>query len=152
MDDDKSPGAIFGGGVIIFIILCFVFMKAVQKLFIEMGKTFDIFAVMAKSLFVLLWQLAIDVGLIAAAVAAIYFTYRYIRLVRSATDLKKVLEQRHWKFHEDMASQFSTFRDEIEERVFVSERKLAEFFEPPIATDTVKPEEPVTTDSVANPF
>ncbi len=81
--------------------------------FIELGKTFDAFAVMAKALIGLFIQISIDVGILACAVAAIYFTYRYVMMVRRATALRREIDERLYRLEAAVSDNISELRVEL---------------------------------------
>src|SRR4051794_6169864 len=92
--EDRNGGAIMAiGGVITVVIVGMWAMKFVQALFLQLSKTADAFAVMVTSVAGALWALAqvtmLGSLIIGSVIAAVYFTYKYILMVKRGTELQR---------------------------------------------------------------
>ena len=88
-NDSSGPMA---GAVLGLIVLYFI-VKAMKKVFIEVGHMFDAFGDFLRSFVLGLWHFAevaffVSLGLGSVAVA-IYFTHKYVRMVKRATEIQK---------------------------------------------------------------
>lgn len=146
MDRNDSGGVMFAGGAVVLIVVLVACLKVIKEFFIAMGKTFDALALMLQSLVGLFIHLAIDAALLGAAIGAIYFTYRYVRMVRRGTDLKREVDLKMMEFESLLDSKFSAFTERTDARVRYLERELYEALKEPevappppaIATATIQ--------------
>lgn len=138
--DRNDSGALYAGGGVVIVVVLVACLKTIKALFIELGKTFDALALMAQSLIALLYQFAIDIGLIACAVAAIYFTYRYVKMVKQATALReevdRKLSQFDFDFRSTLESSLSECQKSVSAQVLRMEYQLREALKEPEVAPT----------------
>lgn len=127
MKDDNHSSIFFGGifAVIAIVVIC---LKAIEALFIEMGRTFYAFEIMAKSFVGAMWgaaQIAFFGALILSSIAAgIYFTYRYVQMVRNATEIQRTVDVAIHHFQNQMEESLHEFRSHISYRMEAVEHEL----------------------------
>jgi hypothetical protein len=134
MERNDTGGVIFAGGAVIVVVILGLCLKLIKALFLELGRTFDAFSLMAQSLLELLFHFAIDASLIACVVAAIYFTYRYILMVNKATALQRAVDQRLRDFSYELDMKYREFKAGVESKVRYLERELHEALKEPEPT------------------
>ena len=78
--------------------------------------------------------MAIDASLIACVVAAIYFTYRYLLMVKNATELQSAVDQRLRDFSYDLDMKYREFKTGVESKVRYLEHELHEALKEPEPT------------------
>jgi hypothetical protein len=131
--NDDNHSTMFFGGIIVVIVIGMVCLKAIKALFLEMGRTFDAFGIMASSFLGALWgaaQMAFLGALILGSVAAgIYFTYRYIQMVRQATDIQRAVGNSIDHFQYKMAEELQEFRTDMNRRIKTVEFELHQALE-----------------------
>ncbi|MGZ3742527.1 MAG: hypothetical protein ACXWRE_07935 [Pseudobdellovibrionaceae bacterium] len=137
---ENDSSTMFAGGIIIVVIVIMACLKAIEKIFIQMGKTFDAFGKMAQSFLAMAWQSVLALGLIAlgigCVIAAGYFTYKYYLMVKRGTELKKRVDDKLQDFAGQVNSLLKDIRESTDERIEMMEIKLKEALDRPTLTPT----------------
>ena len=134
--EDRSGGAVLAiGGVITVVILGMWAMKFIRALFLQITKTADAFAAMVTSVVGSLWALAQIAFLgslaVGCVVAAVYFTYKYILMVKRGTELQAAVSRQMGEFRNSLTEQLHGFQSEVEARVDGIRRALNEALKEP---------------------
>jgi hypothetical protein len=140
--EDRNGGAIMAiGGVITVVIIAMWAMKFVQAMFIQLGKTCDAFAVMVTSVVGSLWALAqvamLGSLIVGSVVAAAYFTYKYILMVKRGTELQKAVASQISELRHTVSEQLHDFRTDIENKVNGMRMDLNEALKEPDAVPVI---------------
>lgn len=133
MRDDSST--MFAGGIIVVIIVIMACLKAIQKIFIQMGQTFDAFGKMTGSFLYMAWEVILAIGLISLGIgcvfAAGYFSYKYYLMVRRGTEIKESVDARIQEFEEQMNTSIEELHRANEGRLRGMELKLHKALDKP---------------------
>jgi hypothetical protein len=134
--EDRNGGAIIAiGGVITVVVLAMWAMRFIHKLFLQIAKTADAFAAMVSSVAGSLWALAQIAFLVSLAVgcvvAAVYFTYKYILMVKRGTELQATVARQLDELQYSVSKQLQSFQSEVENRVEAMHRVLNEALKEP---------------------
>lgn len=128
MNDSNDGSIMFLGGAIAVIAIGALCLKFLRSLFLELTRTFDAFGKMATSFAGTLWgvaQVAFFAALIVGAiVAAIYFTYKYIQMVRRATDVQNTIRESIDHYQYKMQEAMREFRVSTDRRIQLMEYEL----------------------------
>jgi predicted membrane protein len=134
--EDRDSGLILAiGGMASVVILGLWALKFLRSLFKELTKTFDAFGTLAASSFSMLGNALVAAlliaGIIATVVAAVYFTYKYIMMVKRATEIRESVESSLNKTKWEMTEAFHGFRSEVEREIDRMNRELTEALKEP---------------------
>jgi hypothetical protein len=134
--EDRNGGAIIAiGGLLTIVFLGIWVLRFLRGLFIELGKTFDAFGNMAASGLSMLGNVALAAFLIAliigSVVAAVYFTYKYIMIVKRATEIKELVERRLHESACELDAAFQEFRSEVSGQIRRMDLQLTEALKEP---------------------
>lgn len=104
-DDDNKIVMFFGAAFTAIVIGGFI-LSSMKNLFIELKKTFDAFGDLVGSTFFMMWNVAqfvLLLGLIVGGiVVSVYFTYKYVQMLKGATALKKEMAESLHDFKVDV--------------------------------------------------
>lgn len=142
--EDRNGGAILAiGGVLTVVFLGIWALRFLRALFEELGKTFEAFGNMAASGLSMLGNAALVVALIAVIVgsiiAAVYFTYKYVMLVRRATDIQEMVNRRLYESAHEVQESFRQFRVEVNGQIRYLDRQLTEALKEPDPVPLLQP-------------
>lgn len=179
---ENDSSSMFAGGIIVVVIVVMFFLKAIQKIFIQLERTFEAFGKMSESFFMMAWRALLALGLIAAAIACVfaagYFSYKYYLMVKRGTELKRHLDHQLEEIVAQVNAKLREMRESNHERIQIMESKLREALDKPAmvplvnvaesliapattsteVVDTTKSEEPsireasLSAQNVNNPF
>lgn len=128
MNDSNDGSIMFFGGAIAVIAIGALCLKFIKAFFLELSRTFNAFGKMATSFAGTLWgvaQVAFFAALIVGAiVAAIYFTYKYIQMVRRATDVQNTVRESIDHYQYKMQEAMREFRGSTDRRIQLMENEL----------------------------
>ncbi len=134
-NDNNNNAAMYGGGILVFIIIIAVVLESLEKLFIQIGRTFDAMTGMLGSVFMMLFTTLIMLGLIAVAAglifAAIYFSYKYYKMVKRGTDLKAYLDYTIGEFTNQVNIQIEEIKSDTKDSLNHMDRKLSHALDKP---------------------
>lgn len=137
---DNDSNTMFAGGVIVVIIVIMACLKAIQKIFTELGLMFKAFGKMAESFLHMAWHGVLALGLIATGLgclfAAGYFTYKYYVMVKRGTEIQKAVNDKVQSFYEHINSTFETHQRDNDERLHAMALKLKEALDKPAIAPT----------------
>ncbi len=140
MSEKEDSGVfLFIGGGVVLIGLSVMVLKAIQAFFDELTKSIRAFENTVVSFVPMLLHILEVVGLvsaiIAAAVGGVYFTYKYIRLVKRATELREYVECelniRLLKIHTELSVNCASEAFALNTKMSHVQRKLEESLKPP---------------------
>ena len=150
--DDGGPILLFGG-VAVVIAMGSIAFKAMERFFNQLSNTIDAFGKVVSSFFPMLLNVLEIVGLVAViilvAVAGVYFTVRYVRMVRRATAIQayvdEALNRSQDQFFTKIEKEVVSKIDRLTQRTQVIEFQIAKLLKPvtlgtPIQSST-KPSE-----------
>lgn len=154
--EDRNGGAILAIGAVLTVVLLGMWaLKFLQKLFMQLGRTFDAFGTMAASGLSMLGNVLLDVLLVAAiigtVVAAVYFTYRYVMLVRRATDLQEMVDRRLYQSEYNLNQALTEFRRHVGANIDRMNRVLVEALKEPEPVPELQSRENETREVASSP-
>ncbi len=133
MKDDSST--MFAGGAIVVIVIVVVCLKAIQEVFIQLGKTFDALGKMAGSFFYMAWNGVLALGLISLGIACVwaagYFSYKYYLMVKRGTEIEARVDAKISGLIDQVNTSIKELKAQNNERVARLELKLREALEKP---------------------
>ena len=134
----------FAGGIVLVIVLVGLAVKAIEKLMIQISLTADAVGKAAQSFTGMALKIGLVLGLIAIGLAclyaAIYFSYRYYKMVRQATDLQAEVDRRLTDFSNQVNSILKDFRNETRFDLNQMSQKLSEALDKPTIAPEMLPE------------
>lgn len=137
MEDRNGAGIMAIGGLVTVVILGMWVMKFIQEMFIQLGKTFDAFAAMVTSVIGSLWALTQVVLLgsliLGSVAAAIYFTYRYVLMVKRGTAIQENVTSQLHDFSYALDDKLQKFQSKVESRLTSMSHTLQEALKEPEA-------------------
>lgn len=140
MSQNNNNANMFAGGIVLVIVLVGLAVKAIEKLMIQISLTADAVGKAAQSFTMMALKIGLILGLIAIGLAslyaAIYFSYRYYKMVRRATDLQAEVDRRLTDFSNQVNSILKDFRSETRFDLNQMSQKLSEALDQP----TIAPE------------
>lgn len=132
---DNDSNTMFAGGIIVVIIVIMACLKAIERIFIQLGKTFAAFGKMAESFFYMAWHGVLVLGLIALGLgcvfAAVYFTYKYFLMVKRATEVQTYVEDKIQDVVRQVNLILREARESADEKISALEYKLSEALDKP---------------------
>lgn len=140
--EDRNGGAIMAiGGVLSIVILGAWVASIIKGVFIELGKTLDAFGVMMHSFVGFLWAMAqvafLASLIVASVVAAIYFTYKYILMVKRATAIQQNVSAQLNSHGYELSEKLQAFEARVEGRLNYMGRALDEALKEPEAAPVI---------------
>lgn len=113
---NNDNASVFAGGVIVLVVVIGLALKAIESLMNQARITFDAAGMAAQSFSMMALKIGLVLGLIAMGLACIfaviYFSYRYFKLVRRATDLQAEVNRKLTDFSNQMNSILKDYRDD----------------------------------------
>lgn len=150
MNQNNNNTNVFAGGIILVIVVIGLAMKAIEKLMIQISLTADAVGMAAQSFTMMALKIGLVLGLVAIGLACIYatiyFTYRYYKLVKRATDLQAEVDRRLTDFSNQVNSILKDFRNDTKFDLNQMSRKLSEALDKP----KIAPEIPLEMATVAS--
>ena len=144
MSQNNNNTNVFAGGIILIVVVIGFLLKAIEKLMIQVSQTADAVGMAAQSFLMMALKIALVLGLIAIGLAciyaAIYFSYRYYKMVRRATDLQAEIDRRLTDFSNQMNSILKDFRSETRFDLNQMSQKLSEALDKPTIAPEMLPE------------
>lgn len=133
--NDNNNGTVFAGGIVIIILVIAFALKALEKIFIQLGQMFDAFTKMIGSFFMMTWQAVLMLGLMAIGIglvyAAIYFSYKYYKMVKRGTELQADVERRLTDFADQVNSILKDHHQDTRSKLQQMSQKLSEALDKP---------------------
>ena len=119
MSNDNDSGGIAAiGGVLAVVVLFGVLMKILHGVFIQLTKTFNAFTGVVSSFFGSLWSIAemtiLCSLIVGSVIAAIYFTYKYILLVKRAAEVQKAVTEQLANLKYEIGDAQRDFEERVE--------------------------------------
>ena len=162
---NNDNASVFAGGVIVLVVVIWLALRAIESLMNQARITFDAAGMAAQSFSLMALKIGMVLGLIAMGFAcifaAIYFSYRYFKIVRRATDLQAEVNRKLTEFSNQMNSILKDYRDDTRFDLNEMSQKLSEALDKPkiapeIALETAmvalsEPVEALATASSENP-
>jgi hypothetical protein len=151
--EKNDSGLMFAGGAVVIIIVFAACLKALKALFIELTQVADAFSKLMASFLMGLWsfaQMAFLVGLgVGSVIAAVYFTYRYVKMVREGTALREQMRLKVSEMEAKFDSDFAAFENHVRGQVQKLEERLSEALRKPdvVPLPTSHESEAVTGDT-----
>ncbi len=133
MNDNKD--SMFAGGIIIIVVVGALALKAIEKIFIQLGQVFDAMTNAAASFFMMAWHLVLALGLIAVGIgcvyAAVYFTNKYYLMVKRGTDLQQQVNRKLQEVTAELNSAVSQLREDTRYDLRLMAKKLSDALDKP---------------------
>ena len=140
--NNNDSGTMFAGGIIVVIIVIMFSLKAIEKIMVQLSKTFNAFGSAMASFGQMAFNVLLVLVLIAVAVgciyAAVYFTYRYYKMVKAGTDLKQLLDERFFDLDQKLFSELRAKQSDFDDRIRLMEKKLKAALDRPELTPPTK--------------
>jgi len=138
-DTEDNAGIMFIGGILAIVILGGVVLKALGELFNQLAVTLNSFAHMVVSFSVLVLAVLRVAGVVAiiggVIVMSIYFTYKYVMMVKRGSELKKYVNERLdtdlGAFRIELTDSFFKKVDGLSHRVGCLDNDVAKLKAPP---------------------
>lgn len=146
--NNNDSGTMFAGGIIVVIIVIMFSLKAIEKIMVQLSKTFNAFGSAMASFGQMAFNVLLVLALLAAAIgcvyAAVYFTYRYYKMVKAGTDLKQLLDERFFDLDQKLFSELRAKQSDFDYRIRLMEKKLKSALDRPELTPPAKVQLPTT--------
>ncbi len=141
-DDASFGGAMLFGGAILAVALGAMFLRGLQAMLVQLGKTFDAFATMAHSLFGMLFWFGLFIVTLGAIVAtlfsAFYFAKKYVELIKSGLELREAFQSKTLELNHSLGEFRHEVREEMDSRLSRMENRLAAALREPEVSPEVK--------------
>lgn len=136
--NNNDSGTMFAGGIIVVIIVIMFSLKAIEKIMVQLSKTFNAFGSAMASFGQMAFNVLLVLALLAAAIgcvyAAVYFTYRYYKMVKAGTDLKQLLAERFFDLDQKLFLELRAKQSDFDYRIRLMEKKLKSALDRPELT------------------
>ncbi len=151
MNDNNNKGNLFAGGIILVVVVIGLLLKAIEKIMIQVSLTADAVGLAAQSFLMMALKIGLVLSLIGigigAVYATIYFSYRYYKMVKRATDLQAEVDRRLIDFSNQVNSILKDFRNDTKFDLNQMSRKLSEALDKPKIAPEIPPETAVVASS-----
>ncbi len=161
-DNDNSNFVPVLGGLLVVIVLGALAIKALKELFHQLAITFDAWSAMMGSFFTMTWEIfkitVLIAGMGGVIVGAIWCTWKYVQLVRRATDIvARACDRMNEivrEFTEHTLEPMDERLSDVEWKLKLAEQKIEQLLKPPtpmpepVSGTTVAPSEPSTGPTV----
>lgn len=135
MKNDNQNIMAIGGilAVVIFVGLC---VKMITKIFEQLYRTFFAFKLMLQEFFYVLIEFGkiaiMVVGIGGIVFAAVYFTYRYYRMVRRATAMQETFDNNYISFVREVKNQLLAHEKAIRSELKEMDQKISDAIDRPV--------------------